>query len=108
MISQSPLTQREAVNRGWACKNDLIQKNPRIGVKLPQVTNTTRCLTRRVAVRDQIDALVATPHEPYATLVSLIQQTGLRIGEAVALKEFDSRAMSSTLHVGSTGEKSAL
>ncbi len=73
---------------GWACKNDLIKKNPCIGIKLPQVTNTNRCLTRRVAP-EQIDALVAMLPEPYATLVLTLEQTGLRIGEAVALKKSD-------------------
>jgi integrase len=74
---------------GWACKNDLIQKNPCIGIKLPQLTNTERCLTRRVISQEQIDALVAELPEPYATLVLALSQTGLRIGEAVALKKAD-------------------
>jgi len=71
----------------WACTNDLIQKNPCIGIKLPQVTNTERCLTRRVVSQEQIDALVAELPEPYATLVLALSQTGLRIGEAGRAQE---------------------
>jgi site-specific recombinase XerD len=74
---------------GWACKNDLIKKNPCIGIKLPQVTNTVRCLTRRAVPQEQIDALVAMLPEPDATLVLALEQTGLRIGEAVARKKSD-------------------
>jgi integrase len=74
---------------GWAADNDQIKKNPCIGIKLPQVTNTTRCLTRRVVSPEQIIELVAMLPEPYATLALLMEQTGLRIGEAIAVKRSD-------------------
>jgi integrase len=74
---------------GWACKNDLIRKSPCIGIKLPQMTDTVRCLTRRAIPEQQIDALVAMLPEPCATLVLTLEQTGLRIGEAAALKKPD-------------------
>jgi integrase len=54
-------------------------------VRLPRVTGG-RKVVRTVLTREQIQALSASLKEPYATLVLFLAVSGLRIGEAIAVK----------------------
>jgi integrase len=90
--SKSTLRSMRAVMRlilGWAVRNELIGKNPCEGIKLPVVANVKRCVKRHNLTPAQIFALVGMLREPYATLVLFIAATGVRIGEAAALKSAD-------------------
>jgi integrase len=90
--SKSTLRSMRAVMRlilGWAVKNELMRKNPCEGIKLPVVANLKRCVTRHNLTPEQIFALVCMLPEPYATLVLFIAATGVRIGEAAAIKASD-------------------
>jgi len=73
---------------GWAQANGWIEKNPVRGIRLPQVcggrTVERHCLTQAEALR-----LSEALAEPYSTLVVLLYATGLRIGEACALRWSD-------------------
>jgi integrase len=44
---------------------------------------------RRVLMPGEVNALAANLHEPYSTLVLFLAATGLRIGEAIAVKWSD-------------------
>jgi integrase len=73
---------------GWAVANGWLQRNPCAGVKLPQKTHG-RTVTRSVLTPEQVTALAGKLPEPYATLVLFLTATGLRIGEAIAVKWSD-------------------
>ena len=73
---------------GWAVANGWIERNPCAGVKLPQKTSGRR-VTRNVLKPEQVTALAGKLPEPYATLVLFLTATGLRIGEAIAIKWSD-------------------
>jgi integrase len=90
--SRSTLRSMRAVLRlilGWAVRNEQIKKNPCEGIKLPVVANVKRCVTRHYLAAAQIFALADMLPEPYATLVLFIAATGVRIGEAAAIKASD-------------------
>ena len=70
-----------AVNCGW------IEKNPCSGVKLPR--GNGRRVTRTVLTAEQVVHLAGRLQEPLATLVLFLAVTGLRIGEAIAIKWAD-------------------
>jgi integrase len=73
---------------GWAVNCNWLEKNPVKGVQLPR-TCGGRTIKRRVLTTDEVIAIVRGLHEPYATLVLFLYVTGLRIGEAVAIKWAD-------------------
>jgi integrase len=91
--SDSSLRTMRAVLRmlfGWAVICDWLPKSPVIKIKLPRVTGGKK-VVRVALTADQVTALSERLREPYATLVPFLYSTGLRIGEAVALKweDFD-------------------
>jgi integrase len=73
---------------GWAADCGMIEKNPCIRVKLPQQLGG-RTVTRTVLSAAQVNGLSAKLEEPYATLVLFLAASGLRIGEAIAVKWSD-------------------
>jgi integrase len=81
---------------GWADGNGWI-KNPCTGIKLPVEACEEHCVERHMLTPMQITALASILLEPYATLVLFIAATGVRIGEAVAVKvsDFDGEVMAS-------------
>jgi len=73
---------------GWAKRNGWIEQNPCAGVRLPQQTGGRT--VRRVALTpEQVNAIAGKLEEPYATLVLFLAASGLRIGEAIAVKWSD-------------------
>ena len=70
---------------GWATNCGWIQANPCQGIRLPRITGGKKVI-RTVLTREQILALSAKLDEPYATLVLFLAASGLRIGEAIAVK----------------------
>lgn len=79
----------------WAVSCGWIEKNPCKGVKLPAGTGNE--LIRTVLKPEQVNLLSESVKEPYATLILFLYQTGLRIGEAVAVKWADFEA--NVLHI---------
>ena len=77
----------------WAVQCDWLEKNPCFGVKLPN--GTGRKIIRTVLRAEQVKAIAAKLPEPYATLILFLAVTGLRIGEAVAVKwaDFDGEVL---------------
>jgi integrase len=75
---------------GWASDCGWLEKNPCTRIKLPQQTGG-RMVTRTVLTTKQVIAIAAELDEPYATLVLFLATSGLRIGEAIAIKwpDFD-------------------
>jgi integrase len=73
-----------AVRNGWL-KEDLSR-----GVKLPRAENCAgRRVQRNVLSPSQTTSIAEKLSEPYATLVLFLAVTGLRIGEAIAIKWSD-------------------
>jgi integrase len=70
----------------WAVECGWLQKNPCSGVKLPQARER---VVRTILKPDSVLAIVRELNEPYATLVLFLAITGLRIGEAIAIKWSD-------------------
>ena len=54
-------------------------------------------MTRTVLTAEQVNAIVGKLREPYATLVLFLAATGLRIGEALTIKQMD--FVDNVLHV---------
>jgi integrase len=73
---------------GWATNCSWLERNPCSRVKLPKRTGGRR-VTRTVLTTQQVNAIAGKLKEPYATLVLFLAATGLRIGEALALKRTD-------------------
>lgn len=73
---------------GWAVANRSITFNPCMNIRLPKETGGRRVL-RTVLSPEQVTVLIRKMKEPYATLVQLLYETGLRISEAAALKWAD-------------------
>jgi len=89
--SNSTLRSMRAVLRltlVWADGNCWI-KNPCTSIKLPVEACKDNCVKRCNLTPAQITGLAGMLPEPYATLVLFISQTGLRIGEAVAVEATD-------------------
>lgn len=78
----------------WAISCNWLEKNPSAGVKLPRAC-AGRHVQRRVLATDEVVALSRKLEEPYASLVLFLYVTGLRIGEAVAIKwsDFDGEVL---------------
>ena len=66
-------------------------EEPCIGVRLPRSCGGRR-VQRRVLASSEVVALVSRLTEPYATLVLFLYSTGLRIGEAIAVRHEDLEA----------------
>jgi integrase len=73
---------------GWAVANGWLERNPCAGVKLPQKAHGKK-VTRNVLTPEQVTALAGKLPEPYSTLMLFLTATGLRIGEAIAVKWSD-------------------
>lgn len=74
----------------WAASCGWIEKNPCAGVKLPRASNCAgRRVVRTVLKPEQVIAIAEKLEEPYSTLVLFLAVTGLRIGEAIAIKDSD-------------------
>jgi len=73
---------------GWAKRNGWIEQNPCEGVRLPQQTGG-RTVKRVALTPEQVNAIAGKLVEPYATLVLFLGASGLRIGEAIAVKWSD-------------------
>lgn len=72
----------------WAISLKWLDENPCSKVKLPCDCGGRR-VKREVLTCDQVVSIISRLEEPYATLVLLLSVTGLRIGEAVAIKWSD-------------------
>jgi integrase len=72
----------------WAVANGWLERNPCAGMKLPKKAHG-RSVVRSVLTTGQVTALAGKLPEPYATLVLFLTATGLRIGEAIAVKWSD-------------------
>jgi integrase len=73
---------------GWANACGWIPRNPCVKVRLPKETGGKR-VTRTVLTTEQVNSIVGVLREPYATLVLLLAETGLRISEAIAVRSED-------------------
>jgi integrase len=71
----------------WAVDCGWLADNPCSGIRLPH--GTGKRIVRTVLKPEQVVAIVQRLHEPYATLVLLLAVTGLRIGEAIGIKQSD-------------------
>jgi integrase len=84
---------------GWAVDNEWIKKNPTIRLKSPREENCggKRVVRNKELNGDQVEAIAKRLQEPYSTLVWFLAVTGLRIGEAVAIRWSDFKG--DVLHV---------
>jgi len=74
----------------YAVRNGWLKDDPSKGVKLPRAENCAgRRVQRRVLTPSQTTSIAEKLSEPYATLVLFLAVTGLRIGEALAIKWSD-------------------
>jgi integrase len=74
----------------YAVQNKWLKENPSKGVKLPRPENCAgRRVQRKVLSPSQTTSIAEELSEPYATLVLFLAVTGLRIGEAIAIKWSD-------------------
>lgn len=73
---------------GWAKSCAWLENNPCLDIKLPKETGGRKVI-RTVLTPEQVNAIAGKLEEPYATLVLFLAASGLRIGEAIAVKEPD-------------------
>ena len=73
---------------GWARDCGWLENNPCTRIRLPQQTGG-RKVTRTVLTSEQVTAIAGKLEEPYATLVLSLAASGMRIGEAIAIKWSD-------------------
>jgi integrase len=74
----------------YSLRNGWLKEDPSKGVKLPRAENCAgRRIHRRVLSPSQTTSIAEKLSEPYATLVLFLAVTGLRIGEAIAIKWSD-------------------
>jgi integrase len=88
----------------WAVSCGWLEKNPCAGVKLPHAGTKVK---RTVLTPEQTIAIAGRVDEPYSTLVLFMAVSGLRIGEAIAIKwsDFDGDVLnvSRRIYEGKTG-----
>jgi integrase len=70
----------------WSVDCGWLEKNPCSGIRLPLAGSRIK---RTILKPEQVVAIASSLREPYATLVLFLAVTGLRIGEAVAIKWTD-------------------
>ncbi|MGH9738621.1 MAG: tyrosine-type recombinase/integrase [Candidatus Acidiferrales bacterium] len=70
----------------WAVSCEWLTKNPCAGIKLPKAGSRVK---RTILTLEQVKAIADQLEEPYATLILFLAVTGLRIGEAIAVKWSD-------------------
>ena len=91
----------------WASDCGWIEANPCVRIRMPQQVGGTS-VKRTVLTPEQINAIVNSLEEPYATLVLFITATGLRVSEAVAVKWSDFTgnvvAVSRRIYAGEIGD----
>lgn len=89
-----------SLSLGWAKNCSWIEVNPCAGIRLPK-ENGGRTVKRTVLSFEQISAIASRLKEPYATLVLFLAATGLRIGEAIAVKwsDFDKNVLHVTRRI---------
>jgi hypothetical protein len=74
----------------WAVACGWIGKNPCAGVKLPRDSNCAgKRVVRTILKPAHVSAIAEQLEEPYSTLVLFLAVTGLRVGEAIAIKWSD-------------------
>ena len=73
---------------GWAVDCGWMARNAAKGAKIPRECGGRR-VERQVLVPSQVATMVAELDEPYATLLLLLFTTGIRRGEALALRPED-------------------
>ena len=74
----------------YAVRNEWLKEDPSKGVKLSRTENCAgRRVQRKVLSPSQTSSIAEKLSEPYATLVLFLAVTGLRIGEAIAIKWSD-------------------
>ena len=74
----------------YAVRNEWLKEDPSKGVKLPRAENCAgKRVQRKVLSPSQTSSIAEKLSEPYATLVLFLAVTGLRIGEAIAIKWSD-------------------
>ena len=74
----------------YVVRNGWLKEDPSKGVKLPQAENCAgRRVQRKVLSPSQTTSIAEKVSEPYATLALFLAVTGLRIGEAIAIKWSD-------------------
>jgi integrase len=86
----------------WAVACGWIGKNPCAGVKLPRDSNCAgKRVVRTILKPVQVSAIADKLEEPYSTLVLFLAVTGLRVGEAIAIKwsDFDGDVLSVTRRI---------
>jgi integrase len=88
----------------WAVACGWLEKNPCAGVKLPHAGTK---VNRTILTPGQTISIASKLSEPYSTLVLFMAITGLRIGEAIAIKwsDFDGDVLriSRRIYEGKTG-----
>jgi integrase len=86
----------------WAVACGWIGKNPCAGVKLPRDSSCAgKRVVRTILKPAQVSAIAEKLEEPYSTLVLFLAVTGLRVGEAIAIKwsDFDGDVLSVTRRI---------
>jgi integrase len=84
---------------GHAVENEWLKKNPACHIKSPreEYCGGKRIVRNKQLTGAEVNAIAERLNEPYSTLVWFLSVTGLRIGEAVAIKWSDFKG--NVLHV---------
>lgn len=88
---------------GGAVKVQVIRANPAVGIRLPRV----RHVEQRFLTPDQLAELANEVPDLYRTLILTLGVTGLRIGEAAALRRRDVDVLGRRIHVRENLERVA-
>ena len=79
-----------------AVDGSMVTRNPVVGVKTPPVISTPR----RYLTAEQVGELADAMESPYDLLVLVLAYTGIRFGEAAALRRSHCDLEGSRLHIG--------